>query len=222
MWWDNTYQIGKAWRGKSVVLLGGAEVDRSMIQQGDKIVHCNNYHPYPVNGIYTAATYEPDLFSVYGAEFVCYDLLGGYAEAWGELCAEIGAVPLPYAGERYKGTTAQGLDLEWYNTLSAICQSKPLSGILAAVHLLSMPIAKFKITGFDFYETDLDGHLTLPYSVGPHLIEPQMELLASISALDFRVVLDAQLTRLFIPYCKHVFPIVVPVKTIGNKAFRVD
>lgn len=222
MWWDNTHQIGSAWRGRSVVLLGGGEIDRAMIRPDDRIVHCNNYHPYPVNGIYTAATYEPDLFSVYGAEFICYDLLGDYAEAWGKLCAEIGAVPLPYRGESNLGVCAQGSELEWYNALSRRCASKPLTGIVAAVHLLSMPIARLKITGFDFYLTEIEGHKRLPYSVGPHLIEPQVQLLTSLFETDDRIDIDFRLRAIIAPYVKQRDRGTVPVRVIGNRSFRID
>ncbi len=179
---------------KSIALIGGApEADERRAAAADIVIRCN-VHPGVCNGRYIGGTVK--FLPTVGLDFAWIDyrcLLS--LDSWRPHGIRI----FTFENLEYEGVSPRGEAFEWLNALNKQLRSVPLTGILAADHLLQYPIGSLYVTGFDFWIDEIEtlrrydplGRIT--YWKHNHELRSQLRWLLHRAEVDRRVRLDPKI-----------------------------
>lgn len=182
------------------IIGGGPDVDMGMINNADVLVfindHWRKYQNKKCNVLYCGnaalglplfmehETFNPDwVFLNYGL------LLDNDQPIQTELLTQAvnaGAQVDRFYQVSFQNTNPFGPEYEWCNVLHKRINTMPLTGILAAYHLLMQPVQTLCMTGFSFYA--VDG--VIPYERNTHKLWSQIALIKNLADVDSRLVLD--------------------------------
>ncbi len=183
-----TLQLFIATYGKSIIVIGGADnYDEEAIDDYDIVVRINHHYIRqggPVDWLYLAPELKP--LKLWPKLVLSYSgIHQGFANA-----------PVPIAMPYYclasKGPTRFGAEHAWTNALCHELKTTPLTGIIAIAHILTLPISRLHITGFNFYA---DGY-SIPFKRDSHELKPQLDWLRHKVTTDRRITIDSELAKL--------------------------
>lgn len=180
--------------GKHIAVVGGAAQSIDPVAYDADIVIRINEHAVTQGGkadiIYSALANNP---KVYFESGVVNNLRWFFADRKGRYYNTALAGQLKAHDVKFDSYATQPneerppFEEHWLQKVLFQYRCKPFTGIIAAIHALSLPAKSVFLTGCDFYRSE---NKILPYHRDSHLIEPNRQILIDILKYDKRFSVD--------------------------------